>query len=222
MKKAKAKAIIDVNSQSRPVQSRPDQSRSTVSPDQFSPDQTSSVQLTPVQQFPYKMTIKMNIDFDKLSLNKTVLDILQNGLPEDPDQTCYKLSYRECLAVIARGKKLQNAPANYLLLGLLKTLYCENSSPEEEFLPGDLPEDDDLGKDPTFSQSLAYTEDSSQEINPDPSTHNQGKPAQHSGPNQNTNTQQKKKKELCRFYARGHCTRKKESDLVNAFDNVRR
>ena len=39
----------------------------------------------------------MNLDFHKTTLNKTALDILRNGLQDEPNQTASKLSFEECL-----------------------------------------------------------------------------------------------------------------------------
>ena len=37
-----------------------------------------------------------------------------------------------CLSLASQNKKLQNAPANYLLNSLLRVLSYENSPPEDE------------------------------------------------------------------------------------------
>ena len=87
------------------------------------------------------MEASMNLNFSKETLSKTVLDILRNGLQDDPKS---KLSFEDCLLTISQGKKLTYGAANYLLTGILKTLSIENSPQGDEFQPG--LEDVDLGK----------------------------------------------------------------------------
>ena len=163
------------------------------------------------------------MDFDKETLSRSAIDILQNGLRDDPEQTVSKLSFGECLLAISHGKKLQNAPANYLLLGLLKMLCIEGSPPEDEFQPGELPEDKDLGIYPTLSQSQA--ESNSQDS--DGTEHGSPTGATGSGqgsksdkeviPDKYDNSDKSKKSdkndpaktktknENCRFYLNGKC-----------------
>ena len=80
--------------------------------------------------------------------------LLQNGLVEDTDQKLSKLSLKECLSLVSQNKKLQNAPANYLLSSLLKVLSYEDSPMEDEIPLDGSPDEGDLGKDPTMSQLL--------------------------------------------------------------------
>ncbi len=171
------------------------------------------------------MTVKINLDFEKCTLSKCALDILQNGLPEDPDQIVSKLSYKECLTSVAQGKKLQNAPANYLLLGLLRTFCIENCLPEDEFLPGDSVDEKDLekdlGKDHTLSQSWAEDE-SSQYTNPTPGSSTDKSPGfgaptedkaaktpkygrKESTEEKGKGKEKQRKEETCRFYLNGKC-----------------
>ena len=70
------------------------------------------------------MTVQLNLDFGKETLSRTVLDILRNGLKDDPKS---KLSYEECLQTAAQGKKLQYGAANHLLIGIIRALHIENS-----------------------------------------------------------------------------------------------
>ena len=165
------------------------------------------------------MTVQLNLDFGKETLSRTVLDILRNGLKDDPKS---KLSYEECLQTAAQGKKLQYGAANHLLIGILRALYMEDSQTGDEYQPRERPEEIDLGKDLSMSQTLTNanspeqsdepTEDGPKDANPTQSTSaaTLSDSAQKSSPNQNSNAESGKKKELCRYYARGHCTRKKE------------
>ena len=100
------------------------------------------------------MSLKICLNFDKPTINRGVIDLLQNGLVEDTEQTLSKLTLKECLSVIARGNKLQYASANYLLNGLLKMLSLEDSHIDDEILPAGSQEEKDLGRDATLSQSL--------------------------------------------------------------------
>ena len=147
-----------------------------------------------------KMSFKICLNFDKPTVSRGVIDLLENGLVEDTEQTLSKLTLKECLSVIARGNKLQYASANYLLNGLLKMLSLEDSHIDDEILPAGSQEEKDLGRDATLSQSLREggshddTEDSgevhAQEVK-ELSTQN--------------GSQHNKKKETCRFYTNGNC-----------------
>ena len=159
------------------------------------------------------MTCKIHLNFDKPTVSKGVIDLLQNGLVEDADQSkLSKLTLKECLSFIAQGKKLQNAPANYLLVGLLRMLSIEDSPIEDEIPPGGLQEEKDteLGKDRTLTQLLG-----------------EGTSKDNANPNSNSNAKDKdgtpvpeasnkdltnhpgstERKEVCCFYTNGRCRR---------------
>ena len=93
------------------------------------------------------MAIELKLDFTKETSSKSVLDILRNGLRDDPKS---KLSYEECLSTLSQGKKLTYGAANHLLSGIVRALHLENSPTEDEFVPGERFEDVD--SDPTMSQ----------------------------------------------------------------------
>jgi hypothetical protein len=149
------------------------------------------------------MTGKIEFTFDKTTISKCIVELLSKGLVDDTENPVFKLTFEECLKVMTQGKKLQNAPANYLLYGLMRALSIEDSPIEDEIPPEGLQEVD-LGKDQSLSQSVAAqsTSASAQEKT------SQEVPSPKSG--QKPDLEQKKKKEVCRFYARGHCTRKKD------------
>ena len=136
-----------------------------------------------------------------------MIDILKNGLVEDPEQTLSKLTLVECITVLTKGKKLQVAPANYLLSKLMRMLSIEDSAIEDE-IP--LSGTQDLGKDLSMSQIMGEggSKDSPQdldntqrsEVTKQSKSDETVKEAGDKSPN--------KKKDLCRFYARGHCTKK--------------
>ena len=97
------------------------------------------------------MAIELKLDFTKETSSKSVLDILRNGLRDDPKS---KLSYEECLSTLSQGKKLTYGAANHLLSGIVRALHLENSPTEDEFVPGERFED--VESDPTMSQILAH------------------------------------------------------------------
>ena len=156
------------------------------------------------------MTVLLNLDFSKETLSRTVLDILRNGLQDDPKS---KLTFEECLLTVSQGKKLQYGAANHLLTGLIRALHNENSPPGDEYLPGERLEDTDL--DPTMSQIMANAssqkkDDTIRGSIAGASTSEATESDQVDHTDQVTQPKTPKRKELCRFYARGHCTRSKE------------
>ena len=101
-----------------------------------------------------KMTGKIEFIFDKPTISKSIVELLSKGLVDDTENPVFKLTFEECLKVMTQGKKLQNAPANYLLYGLMRALSIEDSPIEDEIPPEGLQEVD-LGKDQSLSQSVA-------------------------------------------------------------------
>ena len=167
------------------------------------------------------MTVQLNLDFSKETLSKTVLDILRNGLKDEPKS---KLSFEECLIRVSQGKKLEYGAANYLLSGLIKTLYMEDSPQGDEYPPGERAEDIGLGKDLSMSQNLAVARSPEQEDGTSDTSPQTGNPTQSTstaphpplvdvrpkGKATKVPGADTKKKEICRFYNRGHCTKKKD------------
>jgi hypothetical protein len=161
------------------------------------------------------MAIEIKLDFSKETSSRSVLDILGNGLRDDPKS---KLSFVDCLLTLSQGKKLQYGAANHLLSGIVRALHVENSSPKDEFVPGERIEDADL--DPTLSQIMANAssqknDDAIQGSSTGASTSEMDKSEvtdrnKVNSAKQVSRPEAPKKKELCRFYARGHCTRSKE------------
>jgi hypothetical protein len=174
------------------------------------------------------MSLQIDLDFAKETLSKTVLDIFRNGLQGNPDQSGSKQTYEECLRTLSQGKKLQYGAANFLLLGIVRSLGIGNCSPDDEFQPGERQYDKDLGKDPTLSQIMSDT--SSQKKGSDTTqdqddtihgselgasgsgltkTKNgmESKPERESNPRQTDKSDKadKKAKALCRFYNNGKC-----------------
>ena len=159
------------------------------------------------------MTCKIQLNFYKPTVSKGVIDLLQNGLVEDADQSkLSKLTLKECLSFIAQGKKLQNAPANYLLVGLLRMLSIEDSPIEDEIPPGGLQEEKDteLGKDRTLTQLLGEGT-SKDNANPNSNSNakdKDGTPVPEASNKDLTNhSGSTKKKEVCCFYTNGRCRR---------------
>ena len=175
------------------------------------------------------MAVQMDIDFEKDTVSKTVLDILRNGLREDPKS---KVSYEECLLVASQGKKLAYGPANYLLVGLLRVLSIANGPIGDEFQPGGRQGDIDLGEDPSMSQTLGdnevivgsregasgsgmlpvgqdapdggRAENEAEESDKKEKTPKYGKKETKNPPKEGKNKGETKG-EICRFYANGKC-----------------
>ena len=141
-------------------------------------------------------------------MNQGVLDTLSNGLQEDLGRDVSLISLKECLTKLANGYKLPYKAANYLLTSVLSALAPEDGDTTEEMADHDLPGTQTETR--SLEQDDGQTDEDTQDAIQSTSATTLPNPARKSSPTQNSNSQQKKKKELCRFYARGHCTRKKE------------
>ena len=143
------------------------------------------------------MSVKIELNFDKPTISMGMIDILKNGLVEDPEQTLSKLTLVECITVLTKGKKLQVAPANYLLSKLMRMLSIEDSAIEDE-IP--LSGTHDLGKDLSMSQIMGEvgSKDSLQDLD-----NTQKSEVIKSDETAQTNS--KKRSEVCRFYTNGKC-----------------
>ena len=78
------------------------------------------------------MSIKITLDFDKRTMSKGTIDILSNGLRDDPEKDVILLSLKECLNKLAKGNKLPYKAANYLLVNILNAVTLEGSDASEE------------------------------------------------------------------------------------------
>ena len=173
------------------------------------------------------MSVLVDLDFTKETLSKTILDFFRNGLQGNPDQSGSKQTYEECLRTLSQGKKLQYGAANYLLLGIVRSLGIGNSQPDDEFLPGERQDDKELGIDPTMSQIMADASSQKKKTDmtqkQDDTIHgseegasgsklaNSGDEARNDKSDRSeTLDKTNKKRETCRYFARGHCTRAKE------------
>jgi hypothetical protein len=164
------------------------------------------------------MSVQMNLDFAKTTISKTALDILRNGLREEDQRS--KVTFEECLLILSQGKKLAYGAANFLLLGIMRSLCIENCQPGDEFQPGENTEDPDL--DPTMSQIMANasTQKNNETIQGSSEGASSSKTTE-SGPADRTEEKREKyaklgKKEqpskagkkgdkICRFYLNGKC-----------------
>lgn len=182
------------------------------------------------------MSLKITLDFDKPTMSKGTIDVLSNGLQDDPGKDVIQLSLKECLVKLAKGNKLPYKAANYLLVNILKAITLEGSDASEEIRPDTWPDSQadqedrpQEGSEDTSSQdkegtihgspegastseavksSQSQLGNSSQGRNSGNKTNKQTSSAQQSVLTQNTNTN--RKQDTCRFYARGHCNRGKE------------
>ena len=144
------------------------------------------------------MSYKINLNFDKPTFSKGILDLLSNELQEDPDRDVMKTSLKESLAILAKGNKLQYGPANNLLASILKALSLEDSNDDDEIAPATLP----------GSQEELSAQNPSQgpSSGPEPGS-NTATPVQKDKRDPN---HKKEKRDLCRFFARGRCNRSKD------------
>ena len=169
--------------------------------------------------------ICLSVNFDQVQVSDEVIDLLSKNLKETLARDTLKVTLSESLTLAAKGTKLQNGPANDLLFCILRALSVvspepeesddseEESDPEEE--PGDEGEEDadDVGidDDESLSQMLKAARKKSTKAGAKkdkPVT--QASKIQKLAPNQNENQHKTKDKELCRFYARGQCTRRQD------------
>ena len=154
------------------------------------------------------MGMKINLDFEKQTMSRGVLDILGSGLKDDPEKDVLLLSLKECMAKIAKGNKLPYKAANYLLVNILNSLSLDGSDVSEEIAHSPVtdsqPEDHSQSEndDVIHGSPLGASGSASNPRAAEPPNTNQAsvKEAGDKSPN--------KKKDLCRFYARGHCTKK--------------
>ena len=143
------------------------------------------------------------------------------------------MTFEECLLTLSQGKKLQYGAANYLLLGIMRSLCVENCQSGDEFQPGESTEDTDL--DPTLSQIMANASsqendnaaqgtsagtstseanESDQENRREEKTGNPAtqpktpKYGKRENPTVSVPKQNKPKDEICRFYMNGKCKHK--------------
>ena len=153
------------------------------------------------------MNLKLSLNFEKQSINQGVLDTLSNGLQEDLERDVTLISLKECLAKLANGYKLPYKAANYLLTSILCTLAPEDGDTSEEMVSLDSP----------GTQIEDATQGGSNDATLDPPPESSGTGNNYAQTNTvaNSNTKsapssKNKKVDICRFYARGHCTRKNE------------
>ena len=78
------------------------------------------------------MGMKINLDFEKQTMSRGVLDILGSGLKDYQEKDVLLLSLKECMAKIAKGNKLPYKAANYLLVNILNSLSLDGSDVSEE------------------------------------------------------------------------------------------
>ena len=166
------------------------------------------------------MTLKLNLDFEKQTMSRGVVDLLSNRLQDDPEKDVLLLSLKECLAKLAKRNKLPYMAANYLLANILNALVIEGSDISDEITHVTLPDSqaDDLTqgeKGVTQGPTTGASGSGSGPGSGSGSGSGPG-PSPNSDPNLNprsdaaSNPPNFKKKETCRFYARGKCNRKND------------
>jgi hypothetical protein len=158
------------------------------------------------------MSIKITLDFDKRTMSKGTIDILSNGLRDDPEKDVILLSLKECLNKLAKGNKLPYKAANYLLVNILNAITLEGSDASEEIRADSQVDPDDRTRDEsddTTQNPRGQVEGSTEGAS---SSHTYMAKDRNDGESKpdKSNKSDKKTKTLCRFFARGHCTRKQE------------
>ena len=152
------------------------------------------------------MSHKITLDFDKHTMNKGAINILSNGLQDDPERDVIMLSLKECLAKMAKGNKLPYKAANYLLVNILNAITIEGSNTSDEIRL-------DTHPDPQVEpeDQSQWSQDGSEETTQGPTSAPSGSGQNlRAVSNPDQNSPSKQKKETCRFYTRGHCNRGKE------------
>ena len=131
------------------------------------------------------MSVKFNvkIDFDQRIISDEVIELLANNLKEDLDRDVLKISLRESLATVTKGTKLQNGPANDLLICILRALSLEEIDIGDETFQGGSLDDDNLEPTPAKSQDSG-SKKKDEPVDP---------------------SKQGLDKYVCKFYANGKC-----------------
>ena len=140
------------------------------------------------------MSTKINLNFDKPTMSKGILELLSKGLVDDPDRDVLKISLKEGLATLAKGYKLAYGPANDLLSGILKALSLEDSDIEDEIDTATSSQ----GDEPLFTP----TQDTSSGSGSDTETGDLKDP--------NSKKEPLAQKPVCKFFTNGKCKFNKE------------
>ena len=140
------------------------------------------------------------MDFEKSYISKSVGVLLQENLRQDDVKTLNR---------ILQGKKAQYQAANSLLTCVLRALVNRNEGEETEF---EVASDGDIEDTSSQEPPLAQQEQQQRQIvtNPGASEGAVGNRPSSKEATQNKTPPKNKRKELCRFYARGHCNRNKD------------
>jgi hypothetical protein len=139
--------------------------------------------------------VLLQADFNQLTVRNGVIKMLANNLKDESDKDTSKSSLKESLALILKGNKVPYGPANQLLICILRSLRLVDDLDVDETFQG-------RSQDKDITIHSASTSETAKSDLVDRTKVN---PAE-----QVSQPEAPKKKELCRFYARGHCTRSKD------------
>ena len=139
--------------------------------------------------------ILLQADFNQLTVRNGVIEMLANNLKDESDKDTSKSSLKESLALILKGNKVPYGPANQLLICILRSLRLVDDLDVDETFQG-RSQDKDI---------MIHSASTSETAKSDLVDRTKVNPAE-----QVSQPEAPKKKELCRFYARGHCNRSKE------------
>ena len=143
-------------------------------------------------------SIELTLDFEKSFISKSIGVLLQENLQQNDIETLNR---------ILKWKKAQYQEANSLLCSVLRALVNLNEREESEFVVTNSNNIED-----NHSQELPQHELQQNQIesNPNLGAQTNGGEQSSNGEAQAKTSTNNKKKELCWFYARGHCNPNKD------------
>ena len=141
-------------------------------------------------------------DFDKPTMSKGIMDLLSNGLQEDPYKDVLTVNLKESIGRLTKGYKLAYGPANDLLAGILRALSLEDSDIADEIALVQPPS--------TQSDESTPNPGSNSGSGPSPPPDSNDSNDSNDSKDSKEHNSKKTSKDLCRFFARGKCTRSKD------------
>ena len=153
--------------------------------------------------------VLLQADFNQRNVRNGVIEMLASNLKDDSDKDTAKSSLKESLALIQKGNKVPYGPANHLLICILRSLRLVDDLDVDETFQGISQDKDNTIDGPTMDPSDVGPQDdnrSASTSDASPPTPADNRPKEKTTQTASAN---QKKKEVCRYYTRGHCTKKK-------------
>ena len=160
-------------------------------------------------------TFTLKVDFDQLSVNEDVVELLSNNLREELNRDVLKVTMKESLALAAKGTSLQKGPANDLLFCILRALSVVEVDSGDvgdngEGEPGD-DDDDEQEQGKGTNKEIEDDETLSQMLKAARRKTDQSEKKKKVVPGvEKRKPDPTKKKDVCRFYTNGKCRRGQE------------